>query len=237
MGSKTIRSLAVLGGFLIVSIWTMAAAAIPGDFSLNLCAGSDCTQLVASADGANGQLNVTFADTSIGSGLFSGLTFSGSIDPSVMGSFTLKNLSGSTQLFSVSATLGVLPIGGPTSISGSYGPVLLIDNSDDGAEVATSTFYQAQIDGGTVMTLGNFDVKIGGGSTTIPPEFFSNQPGSGVASSIGVAFPGFSLTSGDSLQVPFAFTVVPAQVPEPTSLALFGLAFAGIGFARKRKLN
>src|SRR5262245_55919038 len=42
-------------------------------------------------------------------------------DPSIMGSFTLTNLSGTTQTFSVSATLGGVSVGGPTTIQGYFG--------------------------------------------------------------------------------------------------------------------
>jgi hypothetical protein len=51
----------------------------------------------------------------------------------------------------------MLPVGGPTSVSGFYGPVVLTDNGDDEAELATNMFYEARIDGGAV-SLGNFDL-------------------------------------------------------------------------------
>ena len=97
--AKITHFVAVLASFLIVSsaTWTTPAAAMPGDFPSS-CAPAQTGLLVASADAATGQLNVTFPDTPIGaSALFSGLTFTGSIDPTVAGSFTLMNLSGSTQ--------------------------------------------------------------------------------------------------------------------------------------------
>jgi PEP-CTERM motif len=240
--TKTARFAVGLASFSIISTaWMSPAVAVPGDFSLDLCAGTTCaTTLTATADPATGQLNVTFPDTPVGAlASFSGLTFGGSIDPSVSGSFTLTNLSTLTQTFSVSATLGVLPVSGPTTLSGFYGPAILTDNSDDGAELAASPFYEARIDGVGMMTLGNFDVPIGSGSTSIPMETFPNQLGPAVTMSIGVAFPGFSLTGGDTVQVPFEFTVVHTreQLPEPASLALFGIAFAAVGLARRRRLN
>jgi hypothetical protein len=143
-------------------------------------------------------------------------------DPSVNGSFTLTNLSSQTQTFSVSATLGVLPIPGPTSVSGSYGPVTL--TAPIGTPEATLTanpFYEAQIDSTAVVSRGNLNVTTSGGSATIPADVFPNQPGPGVSSSIGVAFPGFTLTALDTVQVPFNVTVV--SIPEPASAVLLGV--------------
>jgi hypothetical protein len=241
--TKTGRFAAALIGLLILTgIWTAPAAAVPGDFSLGLCAGATCTALPAIADPTTGQLNVTFPDTPVGAvASFTGLTFTGSVDPSVSGSFTLTNLSNSTQTFSVSATLGVFPVGGPTTLSASYGAALLTDGSDDGAEMTAILFYRALIDGVAMIDLGNnLDVIAGpASSTSIPQEASSNQPGPGVATSIGVAFSAFTLTAHDTVQVPFSFTVVQTreQLPEPASLALLGLALSAASLVRRRSLS
>jgi hypothetical protein len=60
-----------------------------------------------------------------------------------------------------------------------------------------------------------------GGSFTIPAEAFPNQPGPGVSSSIRVAFPGFTLTALDTVEVPFNITVT--SIPEPASAVLVGV--------------
>jgi len=241
--TRTARFAGALASLLIVSgIWMAPAAAVSGDFSVDLCAGGTCTELTTVADPATGQLSITFPDTPIGAvASFTGLSFSGSIDPSLSGSFTLTNLSNSTQTFSVSATMGVLPVSGPTTSSASYGAGLLTDKSRDGAETAAAVFFEALIDGVTMINLGNnLDITAGAGSSTpIPQEASSNQPGAGVATSIGVAFPAFSLTAGDTVQMPFSFTVVQTreQLPEPASLALLGIAFAAVSLTRRRKLS
>jgi hypothetical protein len=151
--------------------------------------------------------------------------FSVIADPSLTGSFTLTNLSSQTQTFSVSATLGVLPLAAPTRVSGFYGPVLLTAPVGTGeATLTANPFYEAQIDGGAIVSLGNLNVTTSGGSATIPKEVFSNHPGPAVSSSIGVAFPGFTLTGLHSVQVPFDATVV--SVPEPASVVLLVLGLA-----------
>lgn len=143
-------------------------------------------------------------------------------DPSISGSFTLTNLSSQTQTFSVAATLGVLPIAGPTSVSGFYGPLTL--TAPIGTPEATLTanpFYEARLDGAAIASLSNLAVTTSGGTATILPEAFSNHAGPGVSSSIGAGFPGFTLTALDTVQVPFNVTVV--SVPEPASAVLFGV--------------
>lgn len=158
-------------------------------------------------------------------------------DPAVVGSFTLTNLSSSPQTFSISATLGVLPLAGPTQMGGFFGDVTFTDLDNGFVELATvgaTPFYRAQIDGASVQDLGSFDVTAsapGPGAFGIVPQQawgvpIPSAPGPGVASSIGVAFPAFSLTGNDQVQVPFEFAVVP--VPEPTSVVLVGLGLCGL---------
>jgi hypothetical protein len=164
-------------------------------------------------------------------------------DPSMSGSFTLVNLSSATQTFTVSATLGVLPLAGPTRMSGFFGDTTYSD-TNDGSGVGdgmlgfgANPFYQAQIDGSTVQVLGSFaftaissDPGVVG---MLSKETFGTPiptPGPGVASSIGVSFPGFELTAHDMIEVPFEFVVV----PEPSLAALLAVAAAVILFTFAR---
>ena len=159
-------------------------------------------------------------------------------DPAISGSFTLVNLSGSEQTFSVSATLGLAAIPGPTLMGGSFGDLTYTDLSGDGlVRVATpggGFFYQAQIDGSGVQDLGQFD--LGPASGVLPKQSWGvpipSAPGSGVTTSIGVAFPGFSLTAGDQMSTPFELGVF---VPEPAPAALLALGLCVLARAGQRR--
>lgn len=170
--------------------------------------------------------------------------FTLSLDPAVVGSFSLINQSSVPQTFSVSASLGVLPIAGPTRIGGFYGETTYTDTSGDKTvglgTAGTNPFYRALIDSVSVQDLGSFSFDpISGDEAgiqgTLSQEIFGapipNDPGPGVVGSIGVAFPGFMLTQGDKVEVPFEFVVV----PEPTFAELFAICFAVIlcAFARE----
>lgn len=160
-------------------------------------------------------------------------------DPHLSGSFTLTNLSGTTQTFTVTATLGVTPLAGPTTISGSYGgtegATFTDANGSESVVVTTALLFQARIDDTGVADLGSFPYASASGgagvSGTLAPLSFDPKAGPGVASTIGVALPGFTLTAGDSLEVPFEFLVV----PEPDFACLFaGMAAIFLARAARR---
>jgi len=146
-------------------------------------------------------------------------------DPSISGSFSLTNLSGSTQTFTVGASMSTAPFGGPTTYSGSYGDATFTDTSGNGdVTLSSAVFYQALIDAAIVAQRGSFTQNAFGGSGisgTISQEAFGPTGGGPGGSSIAIKFPGFSLTAGDKVETPFTFSVV----PEPGTTSLL----AGIG--------
>jgi len=171
-------------------------------------------------------------------------------DPTLSGSFTLTNLSSKTQFFSVTATMAVAAVPAPTKMGGFYGDVTYTDTGSSTGSTPDSTvtiatngtdpFYRAQIDGVTVQSRGAFNLTAFGGpgafgvisqdawGTPIP-----SLAGPGVASSIGVSFPAFSLTPGDAVSVPFEFVV---NAPEPSFASLFasGLTLILLATARRK---
>jgi hypothetical protein len=204
-------------------------------------------QITVSSD-APGELPLTLTPTlsptpggeftGTGTGSRTSFSFSSSfllsVDPSINGSFMLTNLSGITQTFTLSATLGTNPLSAPTKMGGSFGDATYTDASGDSlVEVATvgnDPFYSALIDGVVVASRGSFDDPFFGGpgiTGTHSQEAFGtpipSQIGPGVASSIGVSFK-FSITPGDTVSTPFEFVVVSA--PEPEFLPVFAMGIA-----------
>ena len=164
-------------------------------------------------------------------------------DPSIIGTFTLTTLSSSTQFFSVSATMAVLPIAAPTKMGGSFGDVTYTDTSHDStvtlATNGTDPFYSALIDAVKVQGLGSFNATAFGGpgafGTISKTSFGTPIPsaiGPAVVSNIGVSFPAFSLTPGDQVEVPFEFVV---SAPEPSFASLFAIGITLILLATSRR--
>ena len=177
-------------------------------------------------------------------------SFALDLDPKISGSFTLTNLSPVTQAFSVSASLGTLPVAGPLSMNGSLGAGTLTDLNGGGATFSSLVHpvYQATVDGNSVRSLLDppqvFSIAANpnggpGAPLTIPMVSFGPEAlNQSVAASIGVKFESFSLTAGDSIAFPFEFDVSPASadaVPEPATLTLTALGLAGCATRLRRR--
>lgn len=140
----------------------------------------------------------------------------------------LANITSSTDLF-WSTSLGALtPFLGTISLSASsgaqnyavgetksFGP--LLDNDSQVDNLATILGSLQQSGGGT------FDLRC---------QSLSGLLVQGGGGNIGTTQ---STTAGCGATIVYDYTDRPAQVPEPASLALVGVALAGLSFARRRK--
>jgi PEP-CTERM motif len=158
-------------------------------------------------------------------------------DPTILGAFSVTNLTAMPVVFTALITMPVAPLSSPVSITGSVG-VTLTDGGG-GASLSTSgglSLYRAQIDGSTVRTLLDDPFSISApnlGSNTTSVAFGPEFLASAVTTDIGILLH-FQLSPGDAAAFTAVFNVVP--VPEPgTALLLVGGLLGLAAFGRRRK--
>src|SRR5262245_52996444 len=158
-------------------------------------------------------------------------------DPFVLNNILVTNMTAATQIYSVFVGLPT-SFGAPNLISGNI-TTSVIDGGVDGATVSTvppQPIYRAQIDLATVATLQNDPFSVfTPGSSAASASFGPTVSAIPVGSSIGIQLT-FRLTAGDTAAILSRFDVV--AVPEPSSLALSGLAVACvIAIGRRGRLR
>ena len=188
----------------------------------------------------------TFTDVNVAGSMSSSLwdatwDWTGNADPFVTNNFTITNLSGSTQTFIITSTIGVVPIGPASLTSGSFGGSIT-DNNGDTATISTTSnaIYTALIDGASYQTLQGSPFSTTTNVSDTSPFGFVNfglpansQPGPAINSNIGIRME-FTLTPGDSVSVTSRFEV--EAVPVPAAVWLFGSGLLGlVGIARRKK--
>jgi len=211
-------------GTTFTAMWTLES-------DLTTTTVNDAGEAVAGSDG-------TFASGEVTGTSLTGLwdaqwdwTFNP--DPFVTNNFTLTNLSGSTQTFTITSIANILPIGPASLTSGSIDGSITDIPLYGGATISTvsgNALYTALIDGSTYQTLLDdpFSVTVpgsSGGSADVGPASFSNLLGPAITNDIGIRIQ-FSLTPGDSVSFTSVFSV--AAVPVPAAIWLFGSGLVGL---------
>ncbi len=169
------------------------------------------------------------------------------IDPQVTNNFTVVNTTLVAQIFTVSVTSPIAPVGPTSLMRGSIGITLTdegpldVFSETDGSASLTSTLatavYRAFLDGAPVQSLfpdaysqtcalNNCSVT-NNSSFGIPVRI--GGPGASLTMGITVQF---LLSPGDSASVTSVFNIIP--VPEPATAVTFGLGVLGLAIARRR---
>ena len=158
-------------------------------------------------------------------------------DPFVSNNFTITNTTGSTQTYSVSASIGVTPAIPNGLMRGSIG-YTLTNQVGSSATLSTSgtSIYTATIDGNVASTLWGTGTSFTTGSSTgggIDFGYPTRLPApESTDSTIGIIIQ-FSLSAGDSVAFTSNFDVTP--VPVPAALWLFGSGLLGLAGVARRK--
>lgn len=160
-------------------------------------------------------------------------------DPFVSSNFSITNVSGVLQTFSITTITPTMSLGGPTTMTGSVSGFVgdgngLIDQFGNGATVQTQgglPYYEALVDGVDVRSLYSspqVNTAPLGLTNGIPAQNFIGEAGPALIGSIGIRNH-FQLTPGDNAGFTSTFLIVPA----PASLGLLGVF--GLAATRRRR--
>lgn len=154
-------------------------------------------------------------------------------DPFIFNDFSIRNLTGNTQDFTIEVFLGATPVAAPSDISGSISGSIA-DFTGDGVELRDfngAALYEALVDGVSARTLysGAQAFDAGAGLTAnIPTASYADEIGPAVIDSIGLRN-SFTLSAGDNAQMTSTFLIVPT--PGAGALVLM----AGLVASRRQR--
>jgi hypothetical protein len=229
---------------LTAGIATVASAGpVPLDFSIGYGANGDKSWEVRNPEGNATADDYAAEGTAQTDDFTIDWDLSGKYDPTINGAFSVTNLLGVTQTFTLNVTVPVPAIPGGTVMGGSVGGSFSDADGAGGATFATSgttAVYTALIDGASVATLHPSPVSLSVATpfdTAVVPAVNFGLP--------GVTAPGPALTTDMSIQLKFTLSAhdtaaitsvfVVQPVPEPSTivLALMGLG-CGLFMVRRR---